>query len=85
MASRLAARAAINLNLVPQEASRAADAHRHQRKDGPEFVFDRATRLRVRGGQPVIDLASGAQVRSDVVILSVGVEYVGCLCPGWTS
>ena len=42
---------------------------------GPEFVFDRATRLRVRGGQSVIDLASGAQVCSDVVILSGGVEY----------
>ncbi len=42
---------------------------------GPEFAFDRATRLRVRGRQPVIDLASGAQVRSDVVILDVGVEY----------
>jgi thioredoxin reductase (NADPH) len=42
---------------------------------GPEFDFDRATRLRVRGGQPVIDLASGAQVRSDVVILNVGVAY----------
>jgi thioredoxin reductase (NADPH) len=42
---------------------------------GPEFAFDRATRLRVRGGQPVIDLASGAQVRSDVVILNAGGEY----------
>jgi thioredoxin reductase (NADPH) len=42
---------------------------------GPESVFDRATRLEVRGHQPVISLASGAQVSSDAVILSVGVEY----------
>jgi thioredoxin reductase (NADPH) len=49
---------------------------------GPEFVFDRATRLRVRGGQPVIDLASGAHVRSDVVILSVGVQYRRLAAPG---
>jgi hypothetical protein len=37
---------------------------------GPEFTFDRATHLRVRGGQPVIDLASGAQVRSDGAAVS---------------
>jgi thioredoxin reductase (NADPH) len=49
---------------------------------GSEFVFDRAIRLRVRGGQPVIDLASGAHVRSDVVILSVGVEYRRLAAPG---
>ncbi|MGH3179673.1 MAG: hypothetical protein ACRDPF_38090 [Streptosporangiaceae bacterium] len=48
---------------------------RSNRDFGPEFAFDRATRLRVRGGQPAIGLASSAQVRSDVVILNVGVEY----------
>lgn len=42
---------------------------------GPEFVFDRATACACGGGQRIIDLASGAQVRSDVVILNVGVEY----------
>lgn len=55
---------------APQDAGM-----RSNRDFRPEFAFDRATCLRARGGQPVIDLASGARVRSDVVILNVGVEY----------
>jgi thioredoxin reductase (NADPH) len=49
---------------------------------GPEFVIDRATRLDVRSGQPTITLASGAQVSSDAVMISVGVEYRRLAAPG---
>ncbi len=49
---------------------------------GPEFVIDRATRLDVRGRQPMITLASGARVSSDAVMISVGVEYRRLTAPG---
>ena len=32
---------------------------------GPEFAFDRATRLRVRGGQPVIDRIRNKRLTAD--------------------
>ena len=42
---------------------------------GTNLVFDHATRLAVRDDRRVLTLASGGEVTSDVVVVSVGVDY----------
>jgi thioredoxin reductase (NADPH) len=46
------------------------------------LVFDRAISLEARGDQRVLTLAGGAEVSSDVVVISVGVDYRRLPAPG---
>jgi thioredoxin reductase (NADPH) len=54
----------------------------HAVQFGAEMVFDRVIGLRTRGGQQVITLARGSQVTSDVVVISIGVQYRRLSSPG---
>jgi len=49
---------------------------------GAEMVFDRVTGLGARGEQHVITLARGSQVTSDIVVISIGVQYRRLSAPG---
>jgi thioredoxin reductase (NADPH) len=54
----------------------------HAVQFGAEMVFDRVTGLGARGGQQVITLARGSQVTSDVVVMTIGVQYRRLSAPG---
>jgi len=49
---------------------------------GAEMVFDRVIGLAPRGRHQVITLAGGSQVTSDVVVISIGVQYRRLSAPG---
>lgn len=49
---------------------------------GAEVVFDHAVGLSARGQQQLIILASGSQVISDAVVISIGVQYRRLTAPG---